>query len=134
MQQNVADYAKAIQAHLKTVVGVVPVYASFNRNWADEPKFVTWQLRNVHQEVYTGIYQNNKGIDRPVFQISVFAITMQECFELSNTIIQAMHGYTGMIGGTLPISKADVNMLYNSYDDTINLFSVFLDCTLDIPC
>jgi len=30
------------------------------------------KLRNVHQPVYTGTQQSNKGIDRPVFQISIF--------------------------------------------------------------
>lgn len=132
---NVSDYAKAIQAQLVSIVGVVPVYASFNRNYATEPKFITWQLRNVHQEVYTGIYQSNKGIDRPVFQISVFTTKMQDGFDLSNTIIQALHGYTGQFGGAtgFPISKADVVWLYNTYDDTLGIYNIFMDCTIDVP-
>jgi hypothetical protein len=31
------------------------------------------------------------------------------------------------------ISKADVEWLYNSYDNENKLGQVFLDCTLDIP-
>ena len=53
-QQNPRDYMVAIQAKLKSVMGAIPVYALMNRNYATEPKFVTWQLRNVHQPVYTG--------------------------------------------------------------------------------
>ena len=134
-QNNIAQYATAIQAQLKSVVGTVPVYSLFNRNFATEPLFVTWQLRDVHQDVYTGIYQSNKGIDRPTFQISIFAINMQDAFDLSNTVIQALHGYAGQFGGVtgFNISKADVVWLFNGYDNTIGLHNIFMDCTLDIP-
>lgn len=134
-QINVGDYAKAIQAQLVSIATPVPVYASFNRNFATEPKFITWQLRNVHQEVFTGIYKTNKGIDRPVFQISVFTTKMQDGFDISNTIIQALHGYTGQFGGStgFPISKADVVWLYNTYDDTLGIYNIFMDCTIDVP-
>ena len=134
-QNNVSDYAQAIQAQLVSIATPVPVYASFNRNWATEPKFITWQLRDVHQPVYTGIYQNNKGADSPTFQISVFTTNMADGFNLSNTIIQALHGYAGQFGGVtgFQISKADVNWLYNSYDNDIGLHSVFMDCTIYIP-
>lgn len=134
-QNNVSDYAKAIQAQLISIATPVPVYASFNRNWATEPKFITWQLRNVHQPVYTGITQDVKGIDTPTFQISVFSANMQDGFNLSNTIIQALHGYSGQFGGLtgFKISKADVNWLYNSYDNDIGLHSIFMDCTIYIP-
>ena len=60
-QNNVLDYAKAIQAQLTTTASPVPVYASFNRNFASQQKFVTWNLRNVHQPVYTGTTQSVKG-------------------------------------------------------------------------
>lgn len=135
IQQNVSDYAKAIQAQLKLIVGAIPVYVNFNRNYATEPIFITWQLRNVHQPVYTGSIQSNKGIDRPVFQISVFSTTSQGGFDLSNTIIQSLHGYSGLFGGAtgFQISKADVLWLYNGYDDSIALHSIFMDCTIDIP-
>lgn len=139
-QNNIAQYAKAIQAQLKSIVGAIPVYGGFNRNFADEKKFITWQLRNVHQEVYTGTNQNNKGIDRPTFQISIFTSAEPNesasaaGFDIANTIIQALHGYSGQFGGTsgFYVSKADVVMLYHGYDNTINLFNIFLDCTLDI--
>ncbi len=41
-----------------------------------KPKFITWMLRNVHQPVYTGTQQSNKGIDRPIFQISSGSIRL----------------------------------------------------------
>ncbi|MFZ2736629.1 MAG: hypothetical protein WBI20_14870 [Burkholderiaceae bacterium] len=134
-QQNPVNYAKAIQAHLAAIVAPVPVYAAFNRNFATQPKFITWQLRNIHQPVYTGIYQNNKGIDTPVFQISIFTQQIEEGFIISHQILQSLHGYAGLFGGStygFNIAKADVSWLYNSYDDEEKLAQVFLDCTLDI--
>ena len=138
-QNNITQYAQAIQEQLTAIFSPVPVYAMFNRNFATQPKFVTWQLRNVHQDVYTGNYQGNKGIDRPTFQISIFTSNLQtgmaDGLGLANTVIQALHGYAGSFGTThaFNISKADVTMLYHGYDDEIDLFNVFLDCTLDIP-
>jgi hypothetical protein len=137
IQQNVNDYAKAIQWQLSDIISPVPVYANFNRNFATQNDFVTWQLRNVHQPVYTGQIQSIKGIDRPIFQMSVFSTSMEGSFQTANTILQALHGYSGIFGdpsGTsFPISKADVVWLYNGYDNEINLFNIFMDCTLDIP-
>ena len=134
-QQNPSNYAKAIQAQLATIVAPVPVYANFNRNFAVEPKFITWQLRNVHQPVYTGTTQSIKGIDRPTFQISVFAQDMGNCFDISNTVLQSLHGYSGQFGGLTGfyIAKADVMWLYNTYDNTVGLHHIIMDCTLDIP-
>ena len=134
-QNNIVDYAKAIQYQLKSIVNPVPVYANFNRNFASEPKFVVWNLRNVHQPVYTGVNQNNKGIDRPIFQISIFSQQMTDAFSIGNSIIQSLHGYNGQFGGTsgFYISKADVVMLYNTYDNTVGLQQIVMDCTLDIP-
>jgi len=134
-QQNPVQYANAIQYQLINIVTPVPVYANFNRNWATEPTFLTWQLRNVHQPVYTGQNQNNKGIDRPIFQISIFSQVMNTAFGLANTILQSLHGYSGLFGGAsgFQISKADVMWLYNSYDNTLGLHQIFLDCTIDIP-
>ena len=135
-QQNPVQYGKAIQYQLDSIVTPVPVYAAFNRNFATQPKFITWMLRNVHQEVYTGQNQNNKGIDRPVFQISIFTQQIEDGFTISNQILQSLHGYSGLFGGATNgfyISKADVQWLYNSYDNSDKLAQVFLDCTLDIP-
>ena len=135
VQQNPVDYAEAIQAQLTTVVAPVPVYAVFNRNFATQTKFLTWQLRNVHQPVYTGQIQSNKGIDRPVFQVSIFAQSMQDAFSISNTILQSLHGYSGQFGGVsgFVVSKVDVDWLYNTYDNELGLNQIILDCTLDIP-
>lgn len=134
-QLNPAVYAQAIQAQLASIVTPVPVYAMFNRNYATQPKFLTWQLRDVHQPVYTGQTQSNKGIDRPVFQISVFAQSMVDAFNLSNTILQSLHGYSGQFGGATGffVAKADVFWLYNTYDNELGLNQIILDCTLDIP-
>ena len=134
-QNNPAVYAQAIQAQLASIVTPVPVYANFNRNYATQPKFITWNLRNVHQPVYTGTNQNNKGIDRPIFQISIFTQSFQDAMNLSNTILQSLHGYSGQFGGVngFYISKADVDWLYNTYDNEIGLQQVILDCTLDVP-
>jgi hypothetical protein len=135
-QQNVNQYAKAIQAQLSGIITPVPVYANFNRNFATQNDFVTWQLRDVHQPVYTGNVQSVKGIDTPTFQMSVFSTTMENSFLTANTILQSLHGYSGLFGGAtygFQISKADVVWLYNGYDNEINLFNIFMDCTLYIP-
>ena len=135
-QQNPVQYAKAIQYQLQSIVTPVPVYATFNRNFATEPKFLTWMLRNVHQEVFTGQTQSNKSIDRPTVQISIFTQVIEDGFTISNQILQSLHGYSGLFGGEINgfwIAKADVIWLYNSYDNEDKLAQVFLDCTLDIP-
>ena len=135
-QQNPVQYAKAIQYQLNSIVSPVPVYAAFNRNFASQPKFVTWMLRNVHQPVYTGQVQSVKGIDRPTFQISIFTQQIEDGFTISNQILQSLHGYSGLFGGAtngFQISKADVFWLYNSYNNDEKLAQIFLDCTLDIP-
>jgi len=135
-QMNPVQYGKAIQYQLSQIVTPVPVYAAFNRNFAVQPKFITWMLRNVHQPVYTGQNQNNKGIDTPVFQISIFTQEIEDGFTISNQILQSLHGYSGLFGGTTNgfyVSKADVSWLYNSYDNTEKMAQIFLDCTLDVP-
>lgn len=135
-QQNPSVYAQCIQYQLTDIVNPVPVYANFNRNWATEPEFITWTLRNIHQPVYTGQDQNNKGIDRPVFQISIFATDMADAFNISNTILQSLHGYSGMFGNPSTngfwLAKADVDWLYNTYDNEIKLHQIVLDCQLDV--
>jgi len=136
-QNNPVDYAESIQYQLNGIFSPVPVYANFNRNWATEGTFVTWQLRNVHQPVYTGKTQSVKGIDRPVFQMSIFSQSMNTAFNLANDVLQSLHGYAGPFGDITAngfyISKADVVWLYNTYDNELGLNQVILDCTLDVP-
>ena len=137
-QLNPVHYAEAIQYQLTDILSPIPVYNLFNRNFNNStPKFVTWQLRNVHQPVYTGQTQSNKGIDRPVFQISIFCQSMETAFNLSNTLLQSLHGYSGMFGNPSTngffVAKADVDWLYNTYDNDIGLNQIILDCTLDVP-
>jgi hypothetical protein len=134
-QNNIAQYVKAIQEQLTSIVSPIKVYSNFNRNFATEPQFVTFHLRNVHQPVYTGTIQSIKGIDRPIFQISIFTTETGNGFNIANTIIQSLHGYSGFFGTTngFPISKADVNFLYHDYDDTVAKHGIHMDCTLDIP-
>lgn len=134
-QNNALNYAQAIQAQLSSIVAPVPVYALFNRNFVQgQTKFITWQLRNVHQPVYTGP-QRVKGIDTPVFQISIFTQKLEDGFTIENQIAQALHGYQGQFGGLggFWIAKADLMWLYNTFDDTIGMHQIILDCTLDIP-
>ena len=83
-QNNVVNYGKAIQYQLAGIVSPIPVYSAFNRNFATQPKFITWMLRNVHQPVYTGQIQSNKGIDRPVFQISIFTQKIEDGFTIDD--------------------------------------------------
>jgi hypothetical protein len=134
-QNNPAVYSQAIQYQLTSIFGAVPVTANFQRNFAKIPKFITWQLRNIHQPVYTGPNQNNKGIDRPIFQVSIFAQDMDDAFNLSNTLLQSLHGYTGQFGGSSGfwIAKADVNWLYATFDDMVGLHQIILDVQIDIP-
>ena len=135
-QNNAVQYGKAIQAQLQSIVTPVPVYAAFNRNFATQPKFITWMLRNVHQDVYTGPNQNNKGIDRPIFQVSIFTQVIEDGFTISNQILQSLHGFSGLFGGSpngIYVSKVDISWLYNSYDNEEKLAQIFLDCQLDIP-
>ena len=131
-QNSAVVYAQAIQAQLVTVCTPTPVYAVFNRNFADEATFVTWQLRDVHQPVYTGP-KSVKGIDRPVFQATVFAQLMANCFSKAQQIVDALHGYQGTFGGLFFVSKVDVDWLFNTYDNDSKLHQIILDCTLDIP-
>lgn len=136
-QQNPLIYAQCIQYQLDSILTPTPVYANFNRNWATQPEFVTWQLRNVHQPVYTGQTQDNKGIDTPIFQMSVFAKGVEDAFNISNTILQSLHGYSGMFGDPLDngffIAKADVVWLYNTYDNEVGMQQIIMDCTLYVP-
>jgi hypothetical protein len=134
-ENSIYEYAKATQAQLQNICGSVPVYANFNRNYATEPKWVAWQIRNVHQPVYTGSTQSVKGIDRPVIMMNVFASEFADALNIADTIKTALNGYSGLYGGSTGfyISKADVAILYNSYDNTIGLHQVVMDCTLDIP-
>lgn len=136
-QQNPSVYAAAIQYQLGTIVSPVPVYANFNRNFATQPKFLTWQLRNVHQPVYTGTTQSVKGIDRPTFQISIFAQQMSDAFSLSNSVLQSLHGYSGVLGnpssGGFFVAKVDVVWIFHTYDNEIGLHQIVLDATFDVP-
>jgi hypothetical protein len=60
---------------------------------------------------------------------------MQTAFNISNTILQSLHGYSGQFGGGSGfwVSKADVDWLYNTYDNAVGLHQIIMDCTLDIP-
>jgi hypothetical protein len=62
---------------------------------------------------------------------------MGEAFNLANSILQSLHGYSGILGdpanGGFFIAKADVDWLYNTYDNDLGLHQIILDTTLDIP-
>lgn len=131
-QNSAVTYAQAIQTALQAIVTPTPVYASFNRNFATEETFVTWTLRNVHQPVYTGP-QSNKGIDRPLCQVNVYAQAMATCFSKAQNVVDALHGYQGTLGGLFYVAKVDVEWLFNSYDNDNKLHQIVLEMTLDIP-
>lgn len=137
IQIDPIDYATNIQYQLTSIVTPVPVYANFNRNYATQTKFITWNIRNIHQPVFTGQTQSNKGIDTPVVQITVYAKDMDDAFNLANDILQSLHGYSGMFGNPATtgffIAKADVVWIYNSYDNEIGLHQIILDSTLYVP-
>lgn len=122
---------EAFQYQLASIVAPIPVYAVFNRNFATEPQFVTWQMRNFHQPVFTGQTQTNLGINTPTFQITVFTQRIDQGFEISNLILQSLHGYSGQFGNNaFFVGKSDVVWLYDTYDNEENLAQVNLDCTL----
>jgi hypothetical protein len=137
-QLSPSVYAQCIQFQLDSVLPV-PVYANFNRNYATEGDtgFAVWQLRNVHQQVFTGQTQSNKSIDRPVFQLTIYCQSMETAFNLSNTVLQSLHGYSGMFGNPSTngffVAKVDVDWLFNTYDNETGLNQIILDCTLDVP-
>jgi hypothetical protein len=135
-QNSPVIYAKAIQYQLKNIFNPIPVYANFNRNFATEPSFVVWVLRNVHQDVYTGTTKSVKGIDRPIVQITIFSQDMVTAFSAADTLLQQLHGYSGHFGSPSEgfyLTKADVQWAYNTYDNTVGLHQIVLDCQLDIP-
>ena len=130
-QNSIVTYAQALQTALQAAVTPTPVYASFNRNFASEATFVVWVLRNVHQPVYTG-GQTNKGIDRPICQVTVFSQVMATCFSTAQAVINALHGFQGTLGGLIFVSKVDVELLFHTYDNDNKLHQIVLDLTLDI--
>ena len=75
---------------------------------------------------------NEKTTERA---ISVRNSQRKERANIANTIIQSLHGYNGQFGGSsgFYIAKADVVWQYNTYDDTVKLNHIIMDCTLDIP-
>lgn len=132
---TISDYYKAIQKELKGMYSPVPVYALFNRNFSKEPTFVTWALRGSHRPVYTGPVKSVQGIDRPIVQVNIFSQDQKIAIAMSDTLINTWHGYSGLFGGTggFQVSKVDVALLLNTYDNTIGLQQVVFDCTLDVP-
>ncbi len=136
-QTNPLLLGETIQYQLESIVTPTPVYAAFNRNFATQPNFLVWMLRNIHQPVYTGQTQSNKGIDTPIFQISVFTQSISTGFTISNQIMQAWHGYSGLFGNPATsgffLAKADVTWLYNTFNNEENLAQIVLDCTMYIP-
>jgi hypothetical protein len=141
-QRSPIVYAKASQWQLQQAHGAVPVYAAFNRNWANEPTFVTWHIREIHQEVYpdvaTAANQSLKGIDRPVLGVVIHSTTWASALQQADNLIQYWHGYQGNFGNPattdkFDVRKLDVHWLYNTYDNEINLHQIHFDVVIDIP-
>jgi hypothetical protein len=59
---------------------------------------------------------------------------MGTAFSISQTILDELHGYSGVFGTTdsFNLAKADVVWLYNTYDNELGLNQIILDCTLYI--
>lgn len=141
-QRSPVIYAKAIQYTFSQKFGSVPVYASFNRNWANEETFVTWQMHDIHQEVYPDVTATAsaslKGIDRPRISVVIHSTTFANALQSADSFIQSLHGYQGWFGNTattdkFDVRKIDIFWLTNEYDNEINLHQILLECTLDIP-
>ena len=133
---QVVDYETAIQARLVSITGTkAKVYKLFNRNFANDPSFVTWQLRNVHQQVYSGIYNTNLGIGTPTVQITVFDQSESNGVANAQLIVNSLHGFTGYLNPNntgILIGKADVDWVYQTYDNTVGLSQVVLDVLLNV--
>lgn len=125
---TVEDYELAIQSALKTLFAV-PVYKNYNQNFAQQPTFVTWQLRSLQRQVFTGT-PKVLGIEMPRAQISIYAQNPQEGSQLAQTLIEHWNGFTGHINPANigPVcGKITVDYLYQTFDDKYNLTQTILD-------
>lgn len=132
-QIQIVDYEIGIQARLQTILGDTPVYKLFNRYLSEDSEFAVWQLRSVHQPVYTGTTQDNKGIDTPIVQVTLFDINQDRCVDNTQLVINALHGFNGFLNpdNTGPyVAKADVVWQYETYDNKVNLAQIVLDVQL----
>jgi len=68
-----------------------------------------------------------------VFQTTVFAQQMANCYSKAQQIVDALHGYQGTFGGLFFVAKVDVDWLFHTYDNDSKLHQIVLDSTLDIP-
>ena len=107
----------------------VPVHYSFNPDSGIQNEFVVWSIRNVQQEVWTG-NQANKGIDRPIFGLSVFTKTAARQAALID-LINTWHGYNGNLNG-ISVGKASVDVVITTYDEESSLYQAVIDIAMQV--
>ena len=108
----------------------VPVHYSYNPAAASQQEFLVWHIRNVSQEVFTGV-QRNQGIDKPVFGISVFTKTAARQLVLVDVITNAWHGFSGNLNG-ISVGKASLDVVITTYDEESSLFQAVIDIAMQV--
>lgn len=132
LPNTVADYEESIQTGLSAILVDVPVYKNYNRNFAQEPTFATWQLRSLARQVFTG-KPKVLGIAMPHVQVSIFSQDQNLSSDLANEVIYAWNGYTGYINPNqvgIVCGKVTVDYVYQTFDDKYNLTQTVLDVAL----
>ena len=115
-QLLLTTYVNSFQSAIKGIVpSTIPVYNKYDPNKSNDPTFIIWDLSDVHQEVYTGD-KSNKGIDKPIFDISVCGSSFESVLLISDNILNAWHGFRGSIG-SLVVNKIDINVVGRDYID-----------------
>ena len=134
IQLRLANYITAFQAGLTAIVTPLKVYNTYNSGISTGDKnFVIWFYRNVHQPIYAGSQQANKGIDTPKFDVHVYAPTLISAATTTDKILQAWHGYQGLINNTLDVAKIDITVLGNDYDEELSIHQTALSMVLYVP-
>lgn len=122
------NFGGALLALLSTPTPV-PVHYAYNPKAAQETEFVVWAIRNVSQEVWTGA-QENKGIDRPIFGITLFTKTAARQAALVDKI-NSWHGYNGNLNG-ISVGKAAVDVVVTTYDEESSLYQAVIDIAMQV--
>ena len=119
----ITNFGSALLSLLSTPTPV-PVHYLYNPASGSQNEFVVWSIRNVSQEVWTGV-QANKGIDRPIFGLTVFSQTAARQAVIIDRI-NTWHGYNGNLNG-ISVGKAAVDVVITTYDEESSLFQAVID-------
>ena len=135
-QIRLANYVSNFQATINAIFAAqtpaVAVYATYNPNYATQPEFIVWFYSSIHQPLYQGVSQTNKGNDQPKFTITVSAQSLARASLLGDLIVQAWHGYTGLFNA-MWVDRADVNVLAHDYDEYATLHQLHISVQLYVP-